>query len=93
MSEATELTTEAILDAWVRTGRVPEGGWTVPRLVAAIQAEARASLDVEALFRSMSGTEEVVEGQGIRFGLDANLSDYAEAVAIRYRAILAEADR
>jgi hypothetical protein len=61
-----------------------------PDDLAVLLAQAHTdALDVDALFGAMADTEHEVESQGIRFGLDASLSDYAEAVAIRYVAILA----
>jgi hypothetical protein len=50
-----------------------------------IRAAEPPALDVQALFGAMADTENEVESQGIRFGLDASLSDY---VAILARAVV-----
>jgi hypothetical protein len=87
-------TDATMTDSTPRTeaGRRLIGYLTPDALALVAEAEAQAhtdALDVDALFGAMADTENEVESQGIRFGLDASLSDYAEAVAIRYVAILA----
>ena len=83
---AEGLTADELLDEWVRTNDFPHiaGGWTVPRLIDRLRAEARAEvaatppaegLDVNAL----RATLRVWFGGG-----DFGISDIPDEIAEKY---------
>jgi hypothetical protein len=89
--EMSEPTTEAgrRLQEWLRS--IGSFGPSFDLAIAAIEAEARASLDVDALARAVTLEVHVDEAHGFPPGFTADA--LAALIAREYRTILAETDR